>query len=1226
MKRPREPEGRAASAISAVDFDLDGTDDDLAVTQVEGNTVGNVVFLFGKGDGTFSPFVKKDGKILRCGTSVGKYPLSVAASPKLEDRSLANVVVANFAGSSLSGFLVDRTHDNIESGNPETTLLEDIVGGFGQEENDAWPSAVALHNWDNDPSEPNKDMKDMMVVSDRLHNKIHLYLYEKASEYSTKKEFKLQGQYKTGLSPDAIVVGDFNGVGDKPDVADVAIANYGSNNVTIWLSTGSCLLTHRITIPVGKMPTSIAAGYFDGWKVPEEETEEEKAARLKRQETLDLAITNFGSGNITILLNRGDETFETRIIEEYEGEGPISIVAFDGENGSDLAVANFVSNNVTILQGNGDGTFVQEVRKEGIADGPVALAVGEFNEETGLDLAVAVQFPIEPWFTEEEIKTMDFHEDVKGSALTQLKDEIKQLRKNVFIVPDVAKHISGDEHAKTTPEPIPEPTGESTAIALASGDLNQDRHSDLAVLTLITPEGEPKVTEGRISILHGSDRTDSSLSLAGNSLTVEEWSSILQAGDMDNDGRTDLVVLATGANQVAFRWGPGLDQIHTERVNIAPATLAVGTFSSGSWTLAGSSVLISTSHGRSFVKADLDLKGSRAIAAAAAVNLTEMDRGPPDLVVLDNASRILTFRGSDLMAIGESPNRVSLASTRSLLEYGAASALAIGDFDDDGRYDLAVVFSNSDEGTILFGAGAKRRFPTGDDSPNALAVGDFNNDGYQDIAVGKAFSEKLAILYGTGNGFFSEGPPVKLGAAPRDRGLLIADLNGDRRSDIAAVHENADYITILYNTMGPIADEIQLVKGAERITVRQRIFHPQEAVSVEWPIEPEEREVERVAVPEEEPQQREPELTEPTVGAFVARGKLRMVAKVEAAKVPDLIVVCQESDTLSFLSGTGRREDPFVWERALELGMGARDIALGDFDGDSHSDVAVVNTAANSVTILWEGDHSKTSVLSTAVAPSAIAVADFNADTYQDLAVICQRSNKITVFLSQGSARDFVSIPVVGPDSPGAITVADLNGDSRDDLVATDLLRGRVVFFLNTTATQSGIISFDSYSANLPSSHTCTALLMANDVDRDGALDVVVLGRAPSKLFVFLNDGFGNFSQYSAYPAGQSWQDASLSDFTGNGFPDLVLVDGFSGVILLYSNQGDGSFAERPIVFLAGEDPYSIAPADFDQDGILDLVVANTAGKMYLLWGIEGETAFEKKAAEVVIRRQSILE
>src|SRR5882724_11933208 len=74
------------------------------------------------------------------------------------------------------------------------------------------------------------------------------------------------------------------------------------------------------------------------------------------------------------------------------GAQPAAVVIadFNGDGKADLAVANFGSNNVSILLGNGSGTFGAA---SGFATGnnPVYVAVGDFNADNKLDLAVANQ-------------------------------------------------------------------------------------------------------------------------------------------------------------------------------------------------------------------------------------------------------------------------------------------------------------------------------------------------------------------------------------------------------------------------------------------------------------------------------------------------------------------------------------------------------------------------------------------------------------------------------------------------------------------------------------------------------------------------------------------------------------------------------------------------------------------------------------------------------------------
>jgi len=173
--------------------------------------------------------------------------------------------------------------------------------------------------------------------------------------------------FGAGTDPDSVAVGDFNGDGKL----DLAVANVGSNNVSILLGNGDGTFQAAVDYGAGSNPDSVAVGDFRG------------------DGKLDLVVANDGSNNVSILLGNGDGTFQAAV-NYGVGSAPTSVAVgdFNGDGKLDLAVANELSNNVSILLGNGDGTF-QAAVSYGAGMTLFSVAVGDFNGDGKLDLVVA---------------------------------------------------------------------------------------------------------------------------------------------------------------------------------------------------------------------------------------------------------------------------------------------------------------------------------------------------------------------------------------------------------------------------------------------------------------------------------------------------------------------------------------------------------------------------------------------------------------------------------------------------------------------------------------------------------------------------------------------------------------------------------------------------------------------------------------------------------------------
>ncbi len=559
-----------------------------------------------------------------------------------------------------------------------------------------------------------------------------------------------------GAGPFGITAGDFN----ADSIPDLAFAVLGENSVKVLLGVGDGTFGQPSVYPAGSSPTSVVATDLDGDGILDlivsdgdpvasailvlkglgsggvgnghfapavaypsgPQVYRVAVGDFNHDGHPDIAATFFGSNRVGVYLNNGDGTFPALVVSYPTGLKPYGVEAADlnGDGVADLVVGNQDGNTISVLLNNGDGTFRPTVNY---------LASG-YNYE----VRVA---------------------DLDGDGAPDL---VVVQSSNEAGVGVLMGHLSAGLPDGTFGAVTSNTTSSRDRASLVVADLDHDGRLDIAVT-------EP--SSGKLEILRGFG--DGSFAHLPTVYPVDGYPWELTAADFNHDGMLDLV---TGG----YRGGN-----FTVLLGRCASTLPPPPPPCPGSPLFDPAVYVGTG-GAPFGIGTGDFNGDHI----------------PDLVVANlgqNRLQVLigrpnaTYSNPVPFYAGEGP-------------IGVATA----DFNGDGILDLvaADASQNANSVGVLLGLGSGgvgdgnfgllRQFPAGA-QPFAVIAGDFDADGRQDLAVADYADHRVAVLLGNGDGTFRV--PVFYPCGDRPYGLASADLDGDGIPDLVVGSEGTKDVTIL---------------------------------------------------------------------------------------------------------------------------------------------------------------------------------------------------------------------------------------------------------------------------------------------------------------------------------------------------------------------------------------------------------------------------------------------
>ncbi|CAF3154083.1 unnamed protein product [Rotaria sp. Silwood2] len=1113
------------------------------------------------------------------------------------------------------------------------------------------PRSVAVGDFNND------DRIDIVVANSGTHTIGIFILYDNGT-------FSDQKTYSTGSrsSPYTVIVNDFN----NDNYLDIAVANYGTNNIGIFLGYGNGTFSSQNVFSTGSSrPLFITTGDFN------------------HDNRSDIVVANYGTNSIGIFLGHGNGSFqvEKTFFTAYDSL-PYSLAVKDFNNDShlDIAIANYGTHNIGILLGYGNESFEsQKTYTTGPHSNPSSIAIGDFNNDNHLDIVVAnsgtgnlgvlLGFGNGTFIAQQTyfINTNSYPQYIVVGDFN--KD--KQL--DVAIVDpenDQIHIILGSDNGTFTTLTTYEGISKSRPFSIAIADFNKDNQSDIVVANYGSNEvlvmsgyfSEPSAkqtnyliqrhttttslviadfnNDNYLDIVTNGFSSDDLVLLAGyrNETFVREktfstgYQSFAQqfcTSDLNNDNRMDIVSANMGSDNV------GIILADTNQIFANVTIYSTGIGSSPLWVAVGDVNndkkldIISANAGTNSVGVLLGRgDGTFAIAVTYSTGVGTYPRSVAvGYVNNDDYLDIVTanlYSSSVSILHGDGNGTFKMVMMLSTGYNSNPTAITLADFNSDNYLDIAITtFGAGNIGIFLgygdgnFEAGTSYSTKIGSIS-YSLIVADFNHDNQLDIATPVFRTDEVVIYFGYGNGSFRLARTYSTGFGSHPYNIAVADFNNDTQLEIVVGLYGSGTVAILtqylaakftneaiYSTdstpqpysiaIGDLnndnrSDIVIADSGTDNLHIGFDFDNDTFRFDMIYPT------------------------------GIDSHPQYVLTGDINNDNHLDIIITNSKHNSISMIIGHGN--GTFADQMLYSTGDGSYPSAVivGDFNNDNRSDLVIVNEGTDTIATLVGYDYAvfeNQPIYRSAnnLTPTTVVTTDFNNDNYLDIGATFVNSGNVGILLGCGNASfgAMMTYPTGIGSFPTGLAVNDFNSDGRIDIAAADYGTDNVIVLIGYgNGSFASMMYFSTGDNSRPFS------VAIADLNRDGCLDIAVANSGSDTVGILIGYGNGNFATIMTYSTGDGSYPVAIiiSDLNKDNCLDIVVVNQNTGNIGILLGYGNGSLASQ-VTYSIGRygSPWSTVVSDLNNDGTLDIATANYNLNSIGLFSGYGNGTFRKMVA-----------